>query len=87
MSPRNSHRHQRLGGFYHCPLWFVFLNIKSVAPEAEELARGVRRILGNREDYISRGLARAKEFSWQKTAQETVEIYKELATNDAHDTR
>ena len=50
-----------------------------VAPEAEELVRGVRRILGNREDYISRGLARAKEFSWQKTAQETVEIYKELA--------
>ncbi len=56
-----------------------------VSPRAEELAQGVRTILSNREDYVRRGLARAKEFSWQKTAQETVEIYKELAPNDPPD--
>ena len=49
-----------------------------VSPNADELAEGMSQILEAPEDNISRGLARAQEFSWEKTAEQTVSIYREL---------
>jgi len=46
----------------------------------EEIATGVHLVLNDSErraDLISRGLARAKHFSWERAATETIEVYKE----------
>jgi len=46
----------------------------------DEIAEAMYKVLTNknlREDLIKRGLERAKKFSWEKTAKETLKIYKE----------
>ncbi len=35
-----------------------------------------------REEYRSKGFARAKEFDWNKTARETLDVYKEIVTSE-----
>jgi len=51
-----------------------------VNPEnEEEIARGIKQVLTDkrlREGLIKKGLERVKLFSWEKTAQETLEVYK-----------
>jgi len=53
-----------------------------VNPEkAEEIKKAVDRVIGDkglREEMIKRGLQQAKKFSWEKCAQETVKVYKEM---------
>jgi glycosyltransferase involved in cell wall biosynthesis len=53
-----------------------------VNPEdTEELAEAMRRIIGSEEiagDLRNRGLRRAAQFSWEKAAQETWNVYSEL---------
>lgn len=46
----------------------------------DEIAEAMYKVLTNknlREDLIKRGLERAKKFSWEKTAKETLKVYKE----------
>jgi len=43
----------------------------------ESIAEGIKDALENREGLIQKGLKRVKEFSWEKTARETLEVYKE----------
>jgi len=46
----------------------------------DEIAEAMYKVLTNknlREDLIKRGLERVKKFSWEKTAKETLKIYKE----------
>jgi len=47
--------------------------------DAEEWARKIRKVLGD-SDRMTRlraaGLERAKQFTWEKTARETWEIYR-----------
>lgn len=54
-----------------------------VDPQDEkDISTGVKRLLLDSEltaSLIERGLERAKQFSWEKTAQKTVEIYKKVA--------
>jgi len=54
----------------------------TVAPEdTAELARQIGRVLEDkvlREDLQLSGLERAKQFSWERTAQETLAVYREL---------
>lgn len=48
----------------------------------DELAEAMITVLektGVRENLIQRGFARAKQFSWEKCARETLEVYKEIA--------
>ena len=49
-----------------------------VEPDQEALAAGIQRALENREGWKERGLQRAAEFSWEKTAAATLEVYREL---------
>ena len=53
-----------------------------VAPEKpEELARSIRAVLENhvlRHELVTKGLQQAKKFSWRKTAEETLNVYKEV---------
>ena len=53
------------------------------AEDAGALAAALAGVLSDgrlREDLRRRGLARAREFSWQRTARETVEVYRRAAT-------
>ncbi len=43
----------------------------------DSIAEGIKKALKNRESLITKGLQRSKEYSWQKTANETLEVYKE----------
>lgn len=49
--------------------------------DADGMARGMREILSNgklRSEYISQGLKRAKDFSWENTAKKYLELFKNL---------
>ena len=48
----------------------------------EELSRAILRVTQDsqlRDDLVRRGLARAREFTWERTARETLDVFKELA--------
>ena len=50
--------------------------------DAGQLAQGILEIVtdrGLRQSYIEKGLRRAHEFTWERTARETLEVLKELA--------
>lgn len=50
-----------------------------VDPEDNDSIRdGVKKALGNTGDYRQKGLLRAKEFNWEKCAEQTAVIYREL---------
>src|SRR4051812_39984215 len=46
--------------------------------DAEALAGALRHALANRETWAARGLIRAAEFSWERTARATWDVYAEL---------
>ena len=49
---------------------------------AEEIADAMRRVLTNpelRADLSARSLARAREFSWERSARRVLDIYNEVA--------
>jgi len=49
--------------------------------DIDALTRGMTDVLGSehlRNELIGKGLRRAKQFSWEKTARETLKVYKEL---------
>jgi glycosyltransferase involved in cell wall biosynthesis len=54
-----------------------------VDPESEEeIAAAIRLLLGDaamRGELVRRGRARARELSWEATAQQVLELYRELA--------
>jgi glycosyltransferase involved in cell wall biosynthesis len=49
-----------------------------VRPDVESLAAGIRTVLADRPDFVSRGLERARQFSWDTTAAKTLQVYREL---------
>ena len=49
-----------------------------VEPDQDDLVAGIQQALENRESLRERGLQRASEFSWEKTAERTLEVYREL---------
>jgi glycosyltransferase involved in cell wall biosynthesis len=52
----------------------------------EALAEAMRRVLNDAElqaDLCGRGLERAAEFSWERTARETVEVYRKVLSSQA----
>src|SRR3989344_2728203 len=47
--------------------------------DVDSIASGIKKVMGNaklRKDLSRRGLEQAKKFSWHKTANETIEVYK-----------
>jgi glycosyltransferase involved in cell wall biosynthesis len=44
----------------------------------EDLAEGVRRALSDRERYVAAGLERARAFTWHRTAERTLAVYREI---------
>jgi glycosyltransferase involved in cell wall biosynthesis len=46
--------------------------------DPEEFAEAIVKVIGSREKYSRMGLKRAAEFSWKKTAEQTVDVYREL---------
>ncbi|OGM24890.1 hypothetical protein A2627_02885 [Candidatus Woesebacteria bacterium RIFCSPHIGHO2_01_FULL_39_28] len=46
--------------------------------EVKSIAKGVKEALENRDNLIKKGLQRVKQFSWRKTAQETLKVYQEV---------
>ena len=47
--------------------------------DADDLARALREVLGGaREDWAARGRARAADFSWERSARMTWDVYREL---------
>ncbi|HUV42510.1 MAG TPA: glycosyltransferase family 1 protein [Patescibacteria group bacterium] len=51
----------------------ILVNPRSV----KAIAQGIREALEKRDQLIKAGLKRVKQFSWQKTAQETLKVYEE----------
>jgi len=49
-----------------------------VSGDQGEFADAVAKVIGNRDEYSRRGLARAAEFSWKKTAAMTMDVYLEM---------
>ncbi|MDO8452543.1 MAG: glycosyltransferase family 1 protein [bacterium] len=45
--------------------------------DSSEITLGIENVLQDRNSWIKKGLARAKQFSWKKTAQQTLEVYKQ----------
>jgi len=41
------------------------------------IAEGIKKALGSRKGLIEKGLRRVKDFSWEKTAKETLKVYSE----------
>lgn len=41
------------------------------------IASGIEKVLSNRQHWIEKGIARAKEFSWEYTAKLTLRVYRE----------
>ena len=74
---------------FNCEVPVLTSNIsamKEVAGEAAELvdphnlssiSEGIEKILRGPKGFIDRGLTRVKDFSWEKTAEETLKVYKE----------
>ena len=53
--------------------------------DVDALAKAMREVLTNaglRKTMIERGLAQAKKFSWEKTAEETLEVYEKVEAFD-----
>jgi len=71
-----------------CPV--VTSNISSLPEVAGEMAvlvdpenirditEGIKEAITKREEFIKKGFERAKEFSWEKTARQTLEVYQNL---------
>jgi len=51
----------------------VLVNPRSV----KDIARGIKEAIEKKERLIKAGLNRAKQFSWEKAARETLEVYEE----------
>jgi len=51
----------------------VLVNPRNV----KDIARGIKEAIDKRESLIKAGLRRAKQFSWEKTAKETLKVYEE----------
>jgi glycosyltransferase involved in cell wall biosynthesis len=48
----------------------------------EELSQAILKVTGEpdvRRALVERGLARAREFTWERAARQTLEVFKELA--------
>lgn len=45
--------------------------------EVQSIKDGIEKVLSNRQEWIKKGIARAKEFSWEDTAKLTLRVYKE----------
>ncbi len=50
----------------------------AIVVEPERLADGVRSAIAERERLRAAGIARAREFTWERTAQLTVDVYREV---------
>jgi glycosyltransferase involved in cell wall biosynthesis len=50
--------------------------------KVNEIAEGIKTALRGRKGWIEKGLRRAKDFSWEKTAQETLKVYQEAKNNN-----
>ncbi len=46
----------------------------------DSIAEGIKKALDNKKGLVEKGIKRAKEFSWQKAAEETLEVYREAAS-------
>jgi glycosyltransferase involved in cell wall biosynthesis len=46
--------------------------------DPDDIARAIRAVLDDPAPYVERGRARATEFSWERTARETIAVYREL---------
>lgn len=46
--------------------------------DPNEIAKGIEKVLSNRHTWVKRGLTRVKQFSWEKAARQTLEVYKEV---------
>ena len=48
----------------------------------EELSQAILKVIGDtdsRRDFVKRGLTRAAEFTWERAARATLDVFKELA--------
>ena len=43
----------------------------------EDIAKGIKKAMSERESLIKKGLIQASKFSWEKTARETLKIYQD----------
>lgn len=46
--------------------------------EVESIKEGIEKILRGSKSFIDKGYKRVKDFSWEKTARQTLDVYKEL---------
>jgi len=44
----------------------------------EEIARGIKEAIENRDELVEKGLEQVKKFSWEKCAQETLKVLEKV---------
>ncbi len=47
----------------------------------EKITQGIKKAIGDKENLIKKGFKQADSFSWEKTAKETLEVYKQAVQN------
>ena len=59
----------------------VWRSVHAPVGDEQALAHALGRLRehGTRDELVRRGLQRAKEFSWERTAAATLEVYREAA--------
>ena len=45
--------------------------------DVDSIAEGIKKVLRGKKGFVDKGIRRVKEFSWEKTAVETLKVYKE----------
>jgi len=58
----------------------IYVDPLSVDDIAEKIKYVLALSISKRKELIEKGFLQTQKFSWQKTAQETVKVYEELAT-------
>ena len=59
--------------------------IDRTAVSTQEIAAGLNRVLSDpdlREDLRERGLAHTRKFSWSRTAEQTIQVYRRALSRD-----
>jgi len=50
--------------------------------QPEDIARGIKEAIDNRDELVKKGLEQVKKFSWEKCAQETLRVLEKLGQNE-----
>jgi glycosyltransferase involved in cell wall biosynthesis len=61
------------------PQWLKLLEMLVDPYKVDSISDGIEKVLGGPKSYIEKGLKRVQDFSWEKTARMTLDVYREAS--------